>query len=526
MRFRDLPYRLALLAIISVAMAFFACTNSDDLLYDESESIFVDISVEMATSFDSNSVRIKADTIRTNDSLIFIANILPSKSIKLKRYIWMLDGNPFSFDFSFRSSIDQPGYHELAFILETTFGDTLSDTLRLWVSSPPILLDSVMFPAAGSQGIPTSGGVTFAWNAYDPDSLAALRYRIVIDKLIDTIIPEPHFTYWGKLAPLRHYHWWVEAINEFGFVSESRLQGDFFTKGEKNECGISGTINTSIKESNQGSPLLTVLFDIFDLDDNLVRTDSVSGKSPLPFSIHPLKPGSYTVRPRIPKYPDFFTNSVSVELFQNEVLDLDTLLMQDTIAPKIELILDGDSSEIDTIDFADTLRFLVTDFGSPANGKTVSAYLESMLLVEKVATSDTFTVVLPASARSWNERLLSIVAVDASKNKSTRKYTIAPSETWIKTNSDVVLTVPESIQMFIIDNNPYKFTLDSCKFEINGKYTLSAWAVPGTPCKLTVAPSYLNNGKNSIRSIASYTNGITLWKKWYITYDINGGGND
>lgn len=516
----------ALLVAFLVAMTFFACTNSEDLLYDESQSIFVDISVEMATSFDSSSTRIKADTVRTGDSLIFIANIMPSKSIKLKRYIWMLDGKPFSFDFSFRGSIDKPGYHELAFILETTFGDTLSDTLFLWVSNPPVLHDSVFFPAAGTQGIPISGGVTFAWAASDPDSIAQLNYRLVIDNFVDTIISEPHFTYWGNLIPLHHYHWWVEAINEFGFISENRLEGDFFTKGENNESGISGVINTSVKESGQGSPILTVLFDIFDLDDNLIRIDSVSGKPPLSFSIHPLKAGSYTIRPRIPRYPDFFTNSVSVKLFQNEVFDMDTITMRDTTAPKIELILDGAPTKADTIDFADTLKFLVSDSGSSAAGKTVSFYLESSLLAEKQSPNDTFAIALPESARSWNTRQLSVIATDASKNKTTKSFTLTPSDSWIKTNSDIILDSATSITMFIIDNNPYGFTLDSCKFEINGKHTLSARAIPGAPCKIIVAPSYFNTGKNAIRSTAVYTNGISPWKKWYITNNTNGARND
>lgn len=512
----------ALLAAILAAMALFACTNSDDLLYDESQSVFVDISVEMAVSFDSTSTRVKADTVRTGDSLIFIANILPSKSIKLKRYLWTLDGSPYSFDFSFRSSIDKPGYHTLAFILETTFGDTLSDTLHLWVSSPPVLRDSAFFPAAGTQGIPASTGVTFAWDAYDPDSLARLSYRIVIDKLVDTVVSEPHFTYWGKLSPLRHYHWWVEAINEFGFTSETRLQGDFFTKGEKDESGVSGTVTTSIKESTQGSPLLNVFFDIYNEGDSLVRTDSVTGKTPLSFAIAPLKAGSYTIQPRLPQYPELTAKPIGVKLFNNEVLDLDTVLMQDTIAPKITFLHDKAIPANDTIDFADTLRFLVTDFGSTANGKVVSAYLESTLIAEKNTSNDTFAIAMPASARSWNPRLLSIVATDASKNKSTHQYTIAPSESWIKTNSDIVLDSTEATQMYIIDENPYGYMLDSCKFEINGKHTLATRAIPGIPCKIIVAVSYLNSGKNSVRSTALYTNGISLWKRWYITYD-NGG---
>ena len=97
-----------ILAIFAVAVTLFyaACTNSDDFLYDEDDSIFIDISAEMAFSFDSMSQRSKADTISPNDTLIFIANIYPSKSIKIRRYLWTLDGIPLSYDFSFRSTID------------------------------------------------------------------------------------------------------------------------------------------------------------------------------------------------------------------------------------------------------------------------------------------------------------------------------------------------------------------------------------------------------------------------------------
>lgn len=513
------------LVALFAALVFFACTNSDELLYDESQSIFVDISVEMATSFDSSSTRIKADTVRVGDSLIFIANILPSKSIKLKRYLWFLDGKPYSFDFSFRSSIDKPGYHELAFILETTFGDTLSDTLRLWVSNPPILRDSDFFPAPGTQGIPTSGGVTFAWDAYDPDSLARLYYRIVIDKFVDTIVPEPHFTYWGNLAPLRHYHWWVEAINEFGLTSEKRLLGDFYTKGANDESGICGTINTSYKDNGQGTPLQTIAFDIYDTTGTLIRTDSINGKTPLSFSISPIKAGTYTIQPRILKYPEFFIEPITAKLFQNEVLDLDMLLMQDTTAPKIELVINGIPIQTDTIDFTDTLTFLIKDSGSTASSKQVSIYLESSLLVEKQSLTDSFTVVLPESARSWNTRQLDVIAFDASRNRTVRSYIINPSENWIKTNSDMTLDSAQDIKMFIIDSNPYGFEVDSCMFEINGKHTQYGRPATESICTVTVPSTYIASGKNTIRSIVKYTNGISLWEKWNIFYNA-GGGND
>ena len=93
---------LRMFAIFACAAALFfaACTNSDDFLYNESESIFIDVSAEMAFSFDTISKRSKSDTLSPNDTLIFIANILPSKSIKIKRYLWTLDGTPLSYDLS------------------------------------------------------------------------------------------------------------------------------------------------------------------------------------------------------------------------------------------------------------------------------------------------------------------------------------------------------------------------------------------------------------------------------------------
>ena len=93
---------LRMFAIFACATALFfaACTNSDDFLYNERESIFIDVSAEMAFSFDTISKRSKSDTLSPNDTLIFIANILPSKSIKIKRYLWTLDGTPLSYDFS------------------------------------------------------------------------------------------------------------------------------------------------------------------------------------------------------------------------------------------------------------------------------------------------------------------------------------------------------------------------------------------------------------------------------------------
>ena len=502
--------------------AFLACTNSGDILYDESESTFIEVSAEMAYSFDSGSTRFKQDTIKPGDSLIFIANILPSKSIKIKHYRWTIDGEPLSYDFSFRSSIRETGLHEIAFFLETYFGDTLSDTLSLWVSNPPVLIDDLFIPAAGSQGLPTTGGISFAWKAYDPDSIASLHYRFSIDGYIDTLRSEPSFTFWETLPPLSHFIWHVQAINEFGMVSENSLQGDFFTRGGDGETGFTGFIGVTARESFATNFAITAKISVLDTLYNVVFTDNViwNDQNLHQFVASPLAPGNYKVALSIPKYSDFIFDTLDVELFANEIVDLGSIYLRDTIAPQIGFVDAGVfNGTSDTIDYADTLKFLIRDFGSPTSLKTASAFLESTFLTEKSPSSDTLVVALPTTARSWNSRQLNIVATDASKNKTTRTYTLNPADSWIKTNTSFTMDTVGTIKMFVIDSNPYEFTVDSCKFEINGEVMLAEKSTTSLICSVAITTDDLHSGVNEIRSIAVYTNGITQSKRWQITYN-------
>ena len=520
-----MKFRALSAIFFAIVLLFTACTNSDDYLYDEDESTFIEVSAEMAYSFDSVSERSRIDTLHPGDSLIFIANILPSKSIKIKRYLWTLDGTPFSYDFSFRSAIWEPGEHKIAFFLETFFGDTLSDTLTLWISNSPVLLNSSYIPANGSQGIPTTGGISFAWNAYDPDSIAQLSYRFVIDGLVDTILNVPYFTYWKNLEPLSHYRWHVQAINEFGFVSENSIDGNFFTSGGPNESGITGFVELSAKDNTANAFSYTVKISILDSSDTEILSEQVKGSSQVtqPFVIAPLKEGKYKVAFSIPKYPDFVGYTFDLKLVANEVLELDTIRLRDTIAPQIAYTENGFTNEqVDTLEYADTLKFLISDFGTPQAQKTVYAYLESNLIAEKASSGDTFTVALPASSKSWTPRLLDIIAIDASKNKSIRHFVVEPAESWIKTNMSYTLyadTISSlTTSFYIIDINPYGFTLDTCKFIFNNTKISRKYVPSGSVCKLTAAYGDLQFGLNTIQSIAVYTNGISQRKKWYINY--------
>ena len=129
------------------------------------------------------------------------------------------------------------------------------------------------------------------------------------------------------------------------------------------------------------------------------------------------------------------------------MLDLDTITLRDTVRPHIAVLAAGSAfTKIDTLDYSDTLKFLVLDSGTPSSQLTVSAFLESTLLTETAVSGDTFTVILPSTARTWNRRLLDIVAIDASKNKTVRNYVIEGADSWFRSNPNPTLITSDSVR--------------------------------------------------------------------------------
>lgn len=519
-------FGFVLACLISPALFYAGCSNGDEFLYDENDSLFIDVSAELTYSFDSSSARLKSDTLRPGDSVIFIANILPSKSIKIRRYLWTLDGEPFSFDFSFRRNVETPGTHTVAFILETYLGDTLTDTLTLQVSTPPVLDKQHFIPAANSQGLSPEGGISFAWNAYDPDSIADLSFHFVIDGFIDTVITQNGFTYWGNLPPLSQFNWSVQAINEFGIPSEQIIRSKFFTRGGPHETGFTGYLGTSARANYPHEYPLNYTISLLDTTGkevwkSIIQANSIDLQA---FSIKPLEKGHYRAAFSIPEYPDFTSDTVGIVLNEGSVLSMDTLLLLDNVPPEISGIVAGTVlDDIDTLQYADTLRFLVKDKGSPLSNKSVSAYLESTPLTEATLSDDTLTIIIPATMRSWNTRLIDIVATDASKNKSKRNFVLLNGESWIQTNKSQTCFPGDSIRIYIIDNNKFGFTPKTCTFEIGNKVI----TIPSNDllCSTELKIDDIPYGDNEVKCTMLYSNGIRQSSRWVLTKATSAGGS-
>ena len=455
--------QLWLFAIVAAMVLFFfaSCSDSDQYLYDDEDSVALQIHAEMVVSYEVDSMRVRADTVTSNDSLIFIGEITPNRQAHYREYYWTLDGKDFSNDMNFRKPVTKAGYHEICFVVTDYFGDTLRDTLRLWVTNPPIIEPQGFIPAIGSQGLSPKEGIHFAWHGYDPDSISKVYYQFEIreprglaytydinqrlytssNSIMDTLIETPYFTYWDnpnfyhRLENLKFYTWSVRAINEFGLESDTIIQGNFFTKGNRNEGGVQVFIrfsNESLYDSYSRNGKIHL--DILDSASKQIFEQEM-GLDTNQVVISPLKPGKYRIIASLPKLKDFNPDTTDVVVLPGEIAIADTLRLLDTIPPSNKYLTpDGLLQDIDTLDFKDTLRFYFDEYGGNFyhnffwNGQELrgATYYQERFSNDD-RTADTVFLMLPKTYKSWTYQLLSINAYDYSSNLNSKTYVIRPS---------------------------------------------------------------------------------------------------
>ncbi len=449
--------------VIATLSMLASCSDSDQYLHDAEETVALKIHAEMALTYEIDSLRVRADTVTSKDTLIFIGEIAPNRQAHYREYYWTLDGKDFSNDMNFRKPIMEAGYHEVCFVVTDYFGDTLRDTLRLWVTNPPIIEPQGFIPAIGSQGLSPKEGIHFAWHGYDPDSISKVYYQFRIQEpsgiaytsdlhqmiysssnlILDTLIETPYFTYWDnpnfyhRLENLKFYTWKVRAVNEFGLESDSFIQGEFFTKGNRNEGGVQTFIrysNESLYNRSYSSYHGKIHLDIQDSLSNLVVEHEI-GLDTNQFVVSPLKPGKYRIIASLPKLTDFNPDTADVVVLPGEIAIADTLRLSDTIPPSSKYLTpEGLLQDIDTLDFKDTLRFYFEEYGGYFyhnffwNGQELrgATYYQERFSNED-RTADTVFLMLPQSYKSWTYQLLSISAYDYSGNLNSKTYVIRPS---------------------------------------------------------------------------------------------------
>ena len=513
-----MTFRIAFFPVL-FALLFFACTNSDEFLYDESNATPISIAASLSLEHDTTTKQGKTDSIYPYDTVAFIAEITPSRSIRMRESYWTLDGEVWAYEFSFRSCIPKSGHHTIAFVLIDNFGDTLSDTLQLWVGNPPVLNEKQIIPLPGTQRIPPENGISFAWNAYDPDSIYDLHYRFTLlatnrQIILDTVLDEAHLVYRLPLKPLENYSWQVTAYNEIGMQSAKTINGSFYTQGVDNEAGIIGSIQTSGFGSKKSSKMMDISISIIDSNDNTIAADTISGASDskIPFQKKPLPPGDYRIVARALNFSDFQPDTMAIQLRPAEVYTIPALYLNDVFPPTIASI-----PAQDTMDLADTLYFFVKDNGDSLDLDDVNISFDGKEITDGVTLkNDTLTVPLVGASKSTIFRILTITGVDLSSNTARRSFYIFPSEEWFECNEDTTLYKNEILELFIKDTNPYGFEPDSFFYDIYPNDQPSAFRADSNYHSFKVTFSAFSKSSNLVRSGIRYKNGITKWKQWRV----------
>lgn len=511
------------IAVAILSLMLGACSDSDNLIFDEDNTSPISVNVYMAKSFDSTAVRVKSDTIIRGDSMLFIANILPSKSIRIRDSYWLLDNKYYASEFNIHDAIPSSGPHEIVFILVTYFGDTLSDTLHLWISSPPILDNKKFIPANESQNIPPRNDIQFAWSANDIDSIGPLHYHFILanlldeekgePSLVDTIVNTPFFKMNHELKPLSQYHWIVQAYNEYNVPSKAIISSTFTTSGIGDESAISGILKMSSENMYTDIELI-----VLDTANNPTNIKQSLEKTPTTgmFEIKPLPPRAYIITAQCKKDIDFVPDSIFVRTYAGQISNIGTLHMTDKTPPTIRTI-----SGSDTLDFADSLQFIITDGSSESILTNVVAYIGDRKITRYFSEGKTLTIPTAENDRSWIPQFVTIIATDGSGNVATKSFVLRPSVFWFETNNDTTISRQSPITLFITDHNPYSLVPTQYKISPNGdtKGTITIPAEGQNSIEYVTDGDAFFNSEQKVVMTVVYANGIRQSRSW--TMKIN-----
>ena len=502
--------------IATLACFLQSCFNSDEHIFDEANASDIKVKASLARSITDIESNVKADTFHVSDTIYFLTTIIPNKIINVQNYYWLMDGKICSSEYNFKKQITVPGHHKFTFVLKDHFGDEHYDSLDVWIGDTPVLNDTAFIPAEGTQAIDPYETIYFTWKAKTEGINLGHYYHFTLSEqdfanskskfiAIDTILSEPHYTYHNKLNPLKKYNWTVQAYNEYNFASAEKIESFFYTKGILGDGSLQATMNIgkastvpvqlTLQDKSEESKQFHYKFDITS-SNNEISLDAIpKGKYQLSLSSD---------------YPDFGTIEKEISINDGFVTILKELKIIDSIAPTI-ISLDGH----DTLDFADTLKFIIKDRGGKITSQKTSVHLESDHIFDKTYRDSVLTVVLKDTDKSWAYRILTISAIDESQNIKTKSFYIAPSIIWFTTNNDTTIAKNEAIRIFINEKNPFGFKIDSLKIiNASTNKTLISVAPNSTNNFVTELEGNSFNSEQTIKSIVLYTNGISQSKTW------------
>ena len=503
-------------AITAFAILFQSCFNSDEHIFDESEGTEIKIEATLARTTTDYSTIVKADTFHIGDTIYFFTSISPSKLIKVQDYHWLMDGKYCSSEFNFKKQINEAGHHKFAFVLKDYFGDMHYDSLDVWVADKPVLNDTDFTPAEGTQAIDPHEAIYFTWSAKTNGIKLAHRYHFTLSEQgyaneksdfqdIDTILNEPNFTFHNKLNSFKKYNWSVQAINEYNFVSEEKIESYFFTKGLPGD----GSLHASIDIGNASSiPVQLSLLSKKDSNKRFNLDFSIS-TSKSEVSLGAIPAGNYTLKINSDN-PDFGIVEKDINIRDGFVTVMKDIKLIDSIPPTIISITGKD-----TISFADTLQFIIKDGSGRIATQKTKVKLENEQVLDKFINDSLLTIVLKETDKSWAYRILTISVTDGSQNTRTKSFYIEPIALWITANNDTTIANDGVVHFYIYDNNPYDFKVASFNlYNVTKNEMIITLQDSDKHIFKGELEASLFNEEQTIESTIIYKNGLQQSKTW------------
>ena len=307
----------------------------------------------------------------------------------------------------------------------------------------------------------------------------------------------------NKLNQFKKYNWTVQAFNEYSFASSQKIQSSFYTKGFPGEGSLQATVDIGRAASVPVQLTLKNKGDFnkhFDFKFNLSSSNNNISLGVLPAGTYQLILSS--------DYSDFGAIIKDVIINEGFVTIEKNLKLVDSIAPTII-----STANRDTLDFADTLQFIVKDGSGEISSQNINVSLENEVILDKSYKDNILTVVLKETDQSWAYRILSVSATDGSKNVLNKTFYITPSIHWFTTNNDTTIANNGLLRMFIQDKNPFGFVVDSLQL-FNVTKNRNIISVPNTSTISTELKATIFEAEQTIRSTVVYKNGIRHSKTW------------
>ncbi len=437
--------KFILLALASFLL--FGCSDEDVFFHPENADV-VSVKAYVIRENDSTRERRKTDTILPTDSIILLAVIEPSRSIRMTEFYWQIDSGKTYSEFSHRATLASPGKHLAKFILLDRFSDTLQDSVSLWVAPPPSIDTESWIPQNETQDIPPDSAISFAWNASAENFLATTRYSFSLrckgKLLLDTVLSKAHVTYKGNLPGQELCLFDISASDDFGKSSPQKIHSIFFTGNSSDK----ETENIFVKIQGPVRDSLEYRLDAADAETRSGILEDEENDSI--FSIRNVKPGTYRLVVQSKNHPDYTSDTTSFAVRKGKISYIRSLPLRDTVAPKIRSLLQKDS-----LDWEDTLRFEIEEKGFPVSSGDIRVVFDGNKTSDWTFENGSLRISTENFQRSFTFHPLTIAVTDRAKNFATKDFMVAPGKSCIRTLPDTTLEPETSLTIPIENTCPH-----------------------------------------------------------------------